>query len=126
MGVGTPVNILENIALGIDMFDCVMPTRNARHGILYTSEGIINIKNEKWKKDFSVIDPNGTSFVDSQYTKAYVRHLFAANEMLGGMIASLHNLRFYLWLVGEARQHILDGDFSTWKAQMVNKLGQRL
>ncbi|MBC35220.1 MAG: tRNA guanosine(34) transglycosylase Tgt [Bacteroidetes bacterium] len=126
MGVGTPVNILENIALGIDMFDCVMPTRNARHGILYTSEGIINIKNEKWKKDFSVIDPNGTSFVDSQYTKAYVRHLFAANEMLGGMIASLHNLRFYLWLVGEARKHILEGDFSTWKAQMVNKLGQRL
>lgn len=126
MGVGTPINILENIALGIDMFDCVMPTRNARHGILYTSEGIINIKNEKWKKDFTVLDPNGTSYVDSQYTKAYVRHLFAANEMLGGMIASLHNLRFYLWLVDEARQHIISGDFTAWKNQMVNKLGQRL
>lgn len=126
MGVGTPINILENIALGIDMFDCVMPTRNARHGILYTSEGIINIKNEKWKTDFSVIDPNGTSFVDSQYTRAYVRHLFSANEMLGGMIASLHNLRFYLWLVEEARKHIITGDFTAWKTQMVNKLGQRL
>lgn len=126
MGVGTPINILENIALGIDMFDCVMPTRNARHGILYTSEGILNIKNEKWKTDFSVIDPNGTSFVDSQYTRAYVRHLFSANEMLGGMITSLHNLRFYLWLVEEARKHIISGDFTPWKNQMVNKLGQRL
>lgn len=126
MGVGTPINILENIALGIDMFDCVMPTRNARHGILYTSEGIINIKNEKWKADFSTIDPMGSSFVDAQYTKAYVRHLFAANEMLGGMIASLHNLRFYLWLVEQAREHIIEGDFTPWKTRMVNKLGQRL
>lgn len=126
MGVGTPINILENIALGIDMFDCVMPTRNARHGILYTSEGIINIKNEKWKADFSTIDPMGSSFVDTQYTKAYVRHLFAANEMLGGMIASLHNLRFYLWLVEQAREHIIEGDFTPWKIRMVNKLGQRL
>lgn len=126
MGVGTPINILENIALGIDMFDCVMPTRNARHGILYTSEGIINIKNEKWKADFSTIDPMGSSFVDAQYTKAYVRHLFAANEMLGGMIASLHNLRFYLWLVEQAREHIIGGDFTPWKTRMVNKLGQRL
>lgn len=126
MGVGTPINILENIALGIDMFDCVMPTRNARHGILYTSEGIINIKNEKWKADFSTIDSMGSSFVDAQYTKAYVRHLFAANEMLGGMIASLHNLRFYLWLVEQAREHIIEGDFTPWKTRMVNKLGQRL
>lgn len=126
MGVGTPVNILESIALGIDMFDCVMPTRNARHGILYTSEGIINIKNKKWENDFSPVDLNGSSYVDQQYTRAYVRHLFAANEMLGGMIASLHNLRFYLWLVENARKHIAEGDFSTWKNTMVQKLSQRL
>lgn len=126
MGVGTPANILESIALGVDMFDCVMPTRNGRNGMLFTSEGIINIKNKKWYKDFSPIDTNGLSFVDSQYSKAYLRHLFAAKEILGGMIASQHNLRFYLWLVAEARKHILAGDFSTWKEVMVKKLTTRL
>jgi queuine tRNA-ribosyltransferase len=126
MGVGTPVNILENIALGVDMFDCVMPTRNARHGLLYTSKGIINIKNEKWKNDFSALDEDGTADVDSYYTKAYVRHLFHAEEMLGMSIASIHNLAFYLWLVKEARQHILAGDFLTWKNNMVPILGSRL
>ncbi len=126
MGVGTPSNILESIALGIDMFDCVMPTRNGRNGMLFTSEGIINIKNKKWYKDFSPIDANGLSFVDEKYTKAYLRHLFVAKEILGGMIASQHNLRFYLWLVGEARKHILADDFSTWKDVMVKKLITRL
>lgn len=126
MGVGTPVNILEGIALGIDMFDCVMPTRNGRNGMLFTSEGIINIKNKKWEKDFSPIDPNGFSFVDSIYSKAYIRHLFVAKETLGPMAASLHNLRFYLWLVGEARKHILAGDFASWKNMMVPKLQNRL
>ncbi len=126
MGVGTPANILESIALGVDMFDCVMPTRNGRNGMLFTSEGIINIKNLKWQKDFSLIDPNGLSFVDNQYTKAYVRHLFSAKEILGGMIASLHNLRFYLWLVAEARNHILAGDFASWKTQMIKKVTTRL
>ena len=126
MGVGTPENILESIALGIDMFDCVMPTRNARHGLIYTSDGIINIKNEKWKNDFSVLDTNGTSYVDQQYSKAYVRHLFSANEILGGMITSLHNLAFYLWLVNEARIHIFAGDFTSWKNTMVKKLSARI
>jgi len=126
MGVGTPANILEGISLGIDMFDCVMPTRNGRNGQLFTSEGIINIKNEKWKNDFSSLDPNGESFVDSQYTKAYLRHLFVANEYLAPMIASLHNIGFYLWLVRQARQHILDGDFAHWKANMIEKVTQRL
>jgi queuine tRNA-ribosyltransferase len=126
MGVGTPVNILESIALGVDMFDCVMPTRNARHGLLYTSEGVINIKNEKWKADYSPIDPAGTSFVDAFYTKAYLRHLFRAQEMLGAMIASLHNLAFYLWLVGAARNNIVRGTFTTWKTEMVGKLDRRL
>lgn len=126
MGVGTPVNILENIALGIDMFDCVMPTRNARNGMLFTSEGIINIKNNKWKDDFSPVDPMGITFVDTQYTKAYLRHLFAAEEFLGKQIATIHNLGFYLWLVREARKHILEGDFALWKDQMVKKLGIRL
>lgn len=126
MGVGTPANILESIALGVDMFDCVMPTRNGRNGMLFTSEGIINIKNKKWYKDFSPIDVNGLSFVDTQYSKAYLRHLFAAKEVLGGMIASLHNLRFYLWLVDEARKHILAGDFSLWKNVMVKKITTRL
>jgi len=126
MGVGTPMNILENIALGVDMFDCVMPTRNARNGTLFTSEGIINIKNKKWADDFSVIDPLGITFVDTQYTKAYLRHLFSANEFLGKQIASIHNLGFYLWLVRQARQHIIDGDFSVWKNKMIPKLGQRL
>ena len=126
MGVGTPANILENIALGIDMFDCVMPTRNARNGMLFTSEGTINIKNKKWEKDFSPIDPNGTSYVDSDYSKAYLRHLFISNELLGKQIASLHNLAFYIWLVKEARRRILDGSFYDWKEQMVKKLSLRL
>lgn len=126
MGVGTPINILENIALGIDMFDCVMPTRNARNGMLFTSEGIINIKNKKWEDDFSPIDPMGITYVDTYYTKAYLRHLFAANEFLGKQIASIHNLGFYLWLVREARQRIVNGDFKAWKESIVNKLGQRL
>jgi len=126
MGVGTPANILESIALGIDMMDCVMPTRNARNGMLFTSEGIINIKNEKWKNDFSVVDPNGMSYVDSQYTRAYLRHLFQAQEMLAPMIASVHNLNFYLWLVGEARKKILDGTFAAWKNKMVKQLTNRL
>ncbi|MDX5326677.1 MAG: tRNA guanosine(34) transglycosylase Tgt [Bacteroidota bacterium] len=126
MGVGTPANILENIALGIDMFDCVMPTRNGRNGMLFTSEGIINIKNQKWADDFSPLDPNGLTFVDAQYSRAYVRHLFQANEYLGRQIASIHNLGFYLWLVGEARRHILEGDFAEWKAMMIPKIENRL
>ncbi|MDR5589735.1 tRNA guanosine(34) transglycosylase Tgt [Christiangramia sp. SM2212] len=126
MGVGTPINILENIALGIDMFDCVMPTRNGRNGMLFTSHGTINIKNKKWEDDFSPIDPEGVSFVDSQYSKAYVRHLFSVNEMLGRQIASIHNLSFYLWLVREARKHILAGDFPSWKDKMVKQMDKRL
>jgi len=126
MGVGTPVNILECISLGIDMFDCVMPTRNARNGMLFTVNGTINMKNEKWKEDFSPLDEQGTSFVDHYYTKAYVRHLFAAQERLAGQIATLHNLSFYLWLVGEARKRILDGSFYEWKTQMVKQLNVRL
>ncbi|MEJ2595720.1 MAG: tRNA guanosine(34) transglycosylase Tgt [bacterium] len=126
MGVGTPANILESIALGVDMFDCVMPTRNGRNGMLFTREGVINIKNKKWERDFSPIDPEGDSFVDSAYSRAYVRHLFAAREMLGGIIASIHNLNFYLWLVGEARNHIMTGDFADWKKVMVEKVSRRL
>lgn len=126
MGVGTPVNILENIALGVDMFDCVMPTRNARNGMFFTSEGIINLRNEKWRKDFSALDPHSDLEEDQFYTKAYLSHLFRAGEMLGPMLASVHNLRFYLWLVEEARKHIIAGDFSSWKAMMVPKLGNRL
>src|SRR5690554_5312382 len=126
MGVGTPANILENIALGIDMFDCVMPTRNGRNGMLFTSEGIINIKNKKWEDDFSPIDPMGITWVDTEYSKAYLRHLFTVNEMLGRQIGSIHNLGFYLWLVREARKHILAGDFASWKEKMVKKLDQRL
>jgi queuine tRNA-ribosyltransferase len=126
MGVGTPENILESIALGIDMFDCVMPTRNGRNGMLFTKNGIINIKNKKWEADFSPIDTEGTSFVDHQYSKAYLRHLFVAKEMLGGMIASLHNLSFYLWLVRESRKQIIDGDFNDWKTKMVKQVSQRL
>ncbi|MDF1674036.1 MAG: tRNA guanosine(34) transglycosylase Tgt [Vicingaceae bacterium] len=126
MGVGTPLNLLENIALGIDMFDCVMPTRNARNGMLFTSEGTINIRNKKWENDFSAIDPNGTSYVDSFYSKAYLRHLIISKEILGAQIATLHNLSFYLWLVNTAREKILDGTFYDWKSQMVKKLGQRL
>ncbi|MHC1778376.1 MAG: tRNA guanosine(34) transglycosylase Tgt [Lentimicrobium sp.] len=126
MGVGTPVNILEGISQGIDMFDCVMPTRNGRNGMIFTSNGIINLRNEKWKADFSPLDPEGTSFVDSAYSRAYVRHLFIAGEMLGPMIASQHNLAFYLWLVDEARRRITDGTFADWKSQMVVKLAQRI
>ncbi|MCD4772659.1 MAG: tRNA guanosine(34) transglycosylase Tgt [Bacteroidales bacterium] len=126
MGVGTPENILESIALGVDMFDCVMPTRNARHGHIFTSEGIINIKNEKWKNDFSPVDENGDSFVDSEYTKAYLRHLFISNETLGAMISSQHNLRFYLWLVETARQKIIEGSFTEWKNIMIPKISERL
>ena len=126
MGVGTPINILENIALGVDMFDCVMPSRNARNGMLFTSEGTINIKNKKWETDFSPIDTNGASFVDTAYSKAYLRHLFAANELLGKQLATLHNLSFYLWLVREARKHILAGDFVSWKNTMVRQMDKRL
>jgi len=126
MGVGTPANILENIALGVDMFDCVMPTRNGRNGMIFTSEGIINIKNQKWKDDFSPLDPHGSTFVDTQYSRAYLRHLFAANEYLGRQIASVHNLGFYLWLVGEARKQIEAGTFASWKEQMIIKVAQRL
>lgn len=126
MGVGTPINILENIALGVDMMDCVMPTRNARNGMLFTRNGIMNMKNEKWKNDFSPLDENGTSFVDSYYNKAYVRHLFVAGERLAGQIASIHNLAFYLWLVTEARQQILNNTFYDWKNKMVKQLGVRL
>ena len=126
MGVGTPANILESIALGVDMFDCVMPTRNARNGMLFTSEGFINIRNEKWKDDLSPLDPNGTSFVDHQYSKAYLRHLVVSKEILGAQIASVHNLAFYLWLVTEARTRIMDGTFSSWKNEMVKKVSTRL
>jgi queuine tRNA-ribosyltransferase len=126
MGVGTPANILECIALGVDMFDCVMPTRNARNGMLFTSEGIINIKNRKWADDFNLLDPNGTSFVDHTYSKAYLRHLFAANEYLAKQIATLHNLGFYLGLVKEARKQIQSGTFSSWKNNMVEKVQTRL
>lgn len=126
MGVGTPVNLLECIAMGVDMFDCVMPTRNARHGMLFTSEGVINIKNQKWERDFSPIDPNGTTSVDHRYSKAYLRHLVKAKESLAIQIASIHNLTFYLTLIKEARRRIVDGTFLTWKNQMVKKLATRL
>ena len=126
MGVGTPENILEAITLGVDMFDCVMPTRNGRNGMLFTRKGILNMKNNKWKDDFSPVDPDGTSFVDSHYTKAYLRHLFVSKELLAAQIASIHNLSFYLWLVGEARKHIIEGDFLSWKNSMVKQVSQRL
>ena len=126
MGVGTPVNLLENIALGVDMFDCVMPTRNARNGMLFTSNGIINIQNEKWKNDFSALEEDSDLFADKQYTKAYLRHLVQSKEILGAQIASIHNLHFYLWLMKEARNHIIAGDFYEWKTIMVKKLAQRL
>lgn len=126
MGVGTPVNILEGIERGIDMFDCVMPTRNGRNGMLFTSEGIINIKNKKWENDFSPLDREGSSTVSREYSKAYLRHMIISGEMLGAQVASIHNLSFYLWLTGEARQHILAGDFRDWKNRMVQKLGVRL
>jgi queuine tRNA-ribosyltransferase len=126
MGVGTPANIIEGIARGIDMFDCVMPTRNGRNGMLFTSEGIINIKNEQWKNDFSVLDEKGVASVDNRYSKAYLRHLFVSNEMLGPIIASIHNLCFYLWLVKEARIQIINEDFSAWKNAMLKKITARL
>ncbi len=126
MGVGTPVNILEGIARGIDMFDCVMPTRNGRNGMLFTRDGIINIKNVKWKNDFTPIEKNGASFVDESFSKAYLRHLIVSKEILGAQIASLHNLSFYLWLVTEARNRIIDGSFAKWKNEMIQKLAVRL
>jgi queuine tRNA-ribosyltransferase len=126
MGVGTPINILENIALGIDMFDCVMPTRNARNGMLFTAHGTINIKNKKWENDFSPIDEMAITSVDTFYSKAYLRHLFIAKEMLGKQIASIHNLGFYVWLTREARKHILVGDFRVWKDKMVIQMDKRL
>ena len=126
MGVGTPENLLECIALGVDMFDCVMPTRNGRNGMLFTSNGIMNLKNEKWKDDFSSIDEAGSSFVDIRYSRAYLRHLFISNEILGAMIASVHNLNFYLWLMEKARQKIRTGAFMEWKNSMIPKLMQRL
>lgn len=126
MGVGTPANILESIALGIDMMDCVMPTRNARNGMLFTSQGILNMKNEKWKNDFSPIDPNIGGYVSTFYTKAYLRHLFVSGELLAGQIASIQNLTFYLWLVRQARQQIIEGNFKTWKEKMVVQVMQRL
>lgn len=126
MGVGTPINLLENIERGVDMFDCVMPTRNGRNAQIFTKHGTINLRNKKWEMDFGPLDPEGTSYVDSTYTKAYVHHLFKAQELLALQIASIHNLAFYLWLVGEARQHIIAGDFSIWKAKMVAELGRRL
>lgn len=126
MGVGTPWNILESISLGIDMMDCVMPTRNARNGMLFTWDGVINIKNKKWADDFSELDPKGTAFVDHDYSKAYLRHLFSANEFLGKQIASVHNLAFYLDLVKTARKHIIEGDFTSWKKSVIPQLRNRL
>ena len=126
MGVGTPINLLENISLGVDMFDCVMPTRNARNGMLFTIDGTINIKNEKWKDNFEVIDPNDYSFVDLSYSKAYLRHLFIIKEALGRQIATIHNLAFYIWLVKEARKQIIKGTFSDWKSNMIKRMNNRL
>ena len=126
MGVGTPVNILQAISRGIDMFDCVMPTRNGRNGMLFTRNGVLNMKNEKWKADFSPVDPDGTSYVDGFYSKAYLRHLITSGERLGAQIASIHNLAFYLWLVREARSHLLTGDFSVWKDNIIPTLSNRL
>ena len=126
MGVGTPINIIENISLGVDMFDCVIPTRNARNGMLFTSNGTINIKNKKWKNDFSPLDNNNYTFVDYEYSKAYLRHLFSINEILGKQIASIHNLGFYIWLLRESRKHILAGSFSSWKSKMIVKMNNRL
>jgi queuine tRNA-ribosyltransferase len=126
MGVGTPINILEGIERGVDMFDCVMPTRNGRNAQIFTQHGTINLRNKKWESDFSPLDENGTSYVDVLYSKAYVHHLFKAEELLALQIASIHNLTFYLWLVGEARRHIVEGDFATWKASMCEELGRRI
>ncbi len=126
MGVGTPANILEAISLGVDMFDCVMPTRNGRNAMLFTAEGTLNMRNAKWADDFTPLDPAGTSYVDTAYSRAYVHHLYKAQELLALQIGSLHNLCFYLWLVREARRHILEGDFRLWKDIMIPKLSQRL
>ena len=126
MGVGTPINILENIDLGIDMFDCVMPTRNARNGMLFTAHGTINIRNKKWTDDFSPIDEMAITWVDTEYSKAYLRHLFSVNELLGKQIATIHNLGFYMWLVREARKRILAGDFLSWKTMMIAQMDKRL
>ncbi len=126
MGVGTPWNILEAIERGVDMFDCVMPTRNGRNGMIFTQNGVMNLRNKKWEDDFTELDPCGTSFVDHHYTRAYVRHLIHAQEMLGLEILSIHNLAFYLWLVGEARKHILAGDFKAWKDEITPRLMQRM
>ncbi|MAP05070.1 MAG: tRNA guanosine(34) transglycosylase Tgt [Formosa sp.] len=126
MGVGTPINILENIALGIDMFDCVMPTRNARNGMLFTAHGTINIRNKKWADDFSPIDEMAITWVDTEYSKAYLRHLFSVNELLGKQIATIHNLGYYMWLVREARKRILAGDFLSWKTMMIAQMDKRL
>ena len=126
MGVGTPSNLLESVSLGVDMFDCVMPSRNARNGMLFTSDGTINIKNKKWENDFSILDENGTSYVDKAYTKAYLRHLFASGELLGKQIATLHNIRFYMWLMEQAREQIVKDTFASWKNTMTKKLDIRL
>lgn len=126
MGVGTPQNLLEAIERGVDMFDCVMPTRNGRNAMLFTRNGVINMRNKKWELDFSPIDPDGTSYVDTTYSKAYLHHLFKAKELLALQIASIHNLAFYLWLVGEARKHIIEGDFTIWKAKMIENVSFRL
>jgi len=126
MGVGTPINLLENISLGVDMFDCVMPSRNARNGMLFTSKGTINIKNEKWKNNFEVIDLDDHCFVDLSYSKAYLRHLFTIKEALGRQIATIHNLAFYIWLVREARKQIINGDFLIWKTKMISSMNNKL
>ena len=126
MGVGTPVNILEGIARGVDMFDCVMPTRNGRNAMLFTAEGVLNMRNAKWADDFSPVDPQGICYVDTQYSRAYLHHLFKAKELLAMQIASIHNLAFYLWLVGEARRHILQDDYLSWMTTMKEKLSRRL
>ena len=126
MGVGTPINLLENISLGVDMFDCVMPSRNARNGMIFTIDGSINIKNLKWKDNFEVLDKNNYSFVDLNYSKAYLRHLFISNEALGRQIATIHNLAFYVWLVKEARKQIINGSFSSWKLKTINRLNNKL
>ena len=126
MGVGTPENILEGVERGVDMFDCVMPTRNGRNGMLFTTEGVINIKNQKWDRDFSSIDPAALCYVDTDYSKAYLRHLIKSDEILGLQICSVHNLAFYLWLVKEARKHILEGDFTSWKETILKKVKRRL
>ena len=126
MGVGTPANILEGIARGVDMFDCVMPTRNGRNAMLFTANGVMNMRNKKWENDFSIIDPDGPSYVDKAYTKAYLHHLFKAKELLAMQIASIHNLAFYIWLVKEARKHIKQNDYAVWYKGILPQLSNRL